>query len=136
TNPSTMVVSFGLVCSSFVSVSRGSTGRSFWLPTGNEKASASVRDGNLLAARTLMAMLLIEALGGVWVLEQPVYKQSFWMSAWGATTPKRTTLWSNSRAIRKFATAARFGRVKNAPKLTHRYYRNGVCKFQGNEKLK
>ena len=30
-----------------------------------------------------------------------VFKQSFWMSAWGSRTPKRTTLWSNSRAIRR-----------------------------------
>ena len=58
------------------------------------------------------------------------------MSAWGARTPKRTTLWSNSRAIRKFATPGRSGRVKNAPKLTRRYRKNGVWKFQGNEKLK
>ena len=45
-----LVVTFGLVCSSFVSISRGSTGRSFWLPCGNLEAP-SVQAGNLLASR-------------------------------------------------------------------------------------
>ena len=44
------MVSFGLVCSSFVAVSRGSTGRHYFLPLGNESAP-SVMVGNLLAVR-------------------------------------------------------------------------------------
>ena len=46
------VITFALVCSSFVAVSRGSTHRHYFLPYGNEDAP-SVRLGNLLAARTL-----------------------------------------------------------------------------------
>lgn len=45
------VFSFGLVCSTWVSVSRGSTFRHFFLPLGDQSA-ASVKLGNLLAART------------------------------------------------------------------------------------
>ena len=45
------VVSFGLVCSTFVAVSRGSTCRHYFLPLGNESAP-SVKVGNLLCTRT------------------------------------------------------------------------------------
>ena len=45
-----VVVTFGLVCSSFVSISRGSTHRSYFLPEG-DPSSKSVQRGNLLAAR-------------------------------------------------------------------------------------
>ena len=46
------VACFGLVCSSFVSMSRGSTHRHFFLPMGDLDAP-SVQLGNLLAARTV-----------------------------------------------------------------------------------
>ena len=41
---------FGLVCSSFVSVSRGSTHRHYFLPLG-DPSSKSVELGNLLCSR-------------------------------------------------------------------------------------
>ena len=44
------VVTFGLVCSSFVSVSRGTTRRHYFLPLGDETAP-SVQQGNMLANR-------------------------------------------------------------------------------------
>jgi hypothetical protein len=47
-----LVVAFGLVCSSFVMISRGSTHRHFFLPEGDLTAQ-SVKAGNCLAARTL-----------------------------------------------------------------------------------
>ena len=65
-----------------------------------------------------------------------VFKQSFWMSAWGSKTPKRTTLWSNSKAIRRFSASRKFARVKSAPSLMYRYRKNGQEKYQGNSKLK
>ena len=52
------IVSFGLVCSSFVAVSRGSTYRHFFLPLGNE-AAPSVELGNLLASRTVPCCMYI-----------------------------------------------------------------------------
>ena len=86
-----MVVCFGLVCSTFVSVSRGSTRRHYFLPLGDEDA-LSVQKGNLLAnrsamlecesfytlkqcppglSRTILAMYQIMSRGGVWIFEQP-----------------------------------------------------------------
>lgn len=46
-----LVVTFGLVCSSFVTISRGSTHRHFFLPEGDADGN-SVQVGNCLAART------------------------------------------------------------------------------------
>ena len=43
-------MTFGLVCSSFVSVSRGTTRRHYFLPLGDETAP-SVQQGNMLANR-------------------------------------------------------------------------------------
>ena len=67
-----------------------------------------------------------------------VWRQSFWMRGWGARTPKRTTLWSNSRAIRKFQTASKFSRAaKSARKLADVYYdRAGNKRYKGNRNLK
>ncbi|CAL1139171.1 unnamed protein product [Cladocopium goreaui] len=150
------VYAFGLVCSSFVSVSRGSTFRHYFLPLG-DPSSASAQLGNLLCARMILALILIMSRGGVWLLEQPVsslvfrhprfrellrrttvWRQSFWMRGWGARTPKRTTLWSNSRAIRKFQTASKFSRAaKSARKLADVYYdRAGNKRYKGNRNLK
>ena len=33
-----------------------------------------------------------------------IYKTSFWMAKYGAPSPKRTVLWANSGAVRKFRT--------------------------------
>lgn len=50
-----VVVAFGLVCSTFISISRGSTHRSYFLPEGDLNAPSVVRS-NLLAARTFSSM--------------------------------------------------------------------------------
>ena len=47
-----LVVSIALICSTFVSISRGSTKRDYFLPLGDENAP-SVVISNLLACRTL-----------------------------------------------------------------------------------
>ena len=47
-----LVVSFGLVCSTWVSISRGSTMRHYFLPLGDQQAP-SVILANLLASRTI-----------------------------------------------------------------------------------
>lgn len=46
-----VVVAFGLVCSTFITMSRGSTFRHYFLPEGDPN-SLSVSQSNLLAART------------------------------------------------------------------------------------
>ena len=55
------VVTFGLVCSSFVSVSRGSTKRHYFLPLGDETAP-SVQRGNLLANRIVPGVRILHYL--------------------------------------------------------------------------
>ena len=91
------VFSFAIVCSSFVAVSRGSTHRHYFLPLGDQNAP-SVQLGNILMSRTApvhnrsvylgsaveitnqtlgmlariaLAILLIVARGGTFVIEQP-----------------------------------------------------------------
>ena len=46
-----VVVAFGLVCSTFITISRGSTHRHYFLPLGDQDAK-SVAASNILAART------------------------------------------------------------------------------------
>lgn len=48
--PGEHVVVFAIVCSSFVSISRATTHRSFLCPLGDDRVT-SVRVGNLLASR-------------------------------------------------------------------------------------
>ena len=67
-----------------------------------------------------------------------VWRQSFWMRGWGSKTPKRTSLWSNSFAIRKFQTASKFSRaIKAGRELADVYYdRAGQKRYKGNKRLK
>ena len=48
-----VVVSFGLVCSTFIAMSRGSTYRSYFLPLGDMDGSQSVARSNILASRRI-----------------------------------------------------------------------------------
>ena len=56
-----VVVAFGLVCSTFITISRGSTFRHYFLPEGDPH-SLSVSQSNLLAARTNGLKLWIYSL--------------------------------------------------------------------------
>ena len=77
----------------------------------------------IVCCRCSFFFLLIHALGGVWALEQPrssllmqyglmrdvaariqVYDVAFWMAGFGAKTPKRSMLWSNSIGCMHFQT--------------------------------
>ena len=72
-------------------------------------------------------------------LESQVWRQTFYMSVWGGRTPKRTTLWSNSRAIRKFSTSGKYrrGRSSNRLPLADKYVdRHGKTRYKGNANLK
>jgi len=150
-----VVVAFGLVCSTFITISRGSTFRHYFLPHGDQDAK-SVAASNILAARTFLAMMLVMAKRGVWVLEQPssslayrlrgfqqilrkttVFKQAFWMRGFGAKTPKRTTLWSNSSGIRCFCTSKRSMYKPGVHKLADTYLDSvGRKRFKGNRNLR
>ncbi|CAK9060357.1 Uncharacterized protein SCF082_LOCUS31802 [Durusdinium trenchii] len=64
------VIVIAVVCSSFVSISRGSVGRSYLNPLGFPDCAAT-KIGNLLASRLALLLYLIASRGGVWVVEQP-----------------------------------------------------------------
>ncbi|CAK8988137.1 unnamed protein product [Durusdinium trenchii] len=118
----------GIQCSTWIGTSRGSTGRSKSNPLGVD--SESNRRANLMTARLALLCLLTVALNGTFVIEQPIsslimhhprmqclhasfeiYRCGFWMWWYGARTPKRTVLWSSSRAVGQFWTR-RLQRVK------------------------
>lgn len=60
----------GLKCSTWVSISRPSTGRSFFAPEGNQERKC-VAEGNQMAARCALVCALVFALYGTFVVEQP-----------------------------------------------------------------
>ena len=64
-----------------------------------------------------------------------VFRQSFFMRVFGSSSAKRTTLWSNSRAIRKFSTAGKYHphKGKRRPLANHYVDLNGKRKFQGRQ---
>jgi hypothetical protein len=61
----------GPVCSSFVWVSRASTGRSVWNPLGKPKTSPSVAMGNEMVSRLMLLLLIMKAKGCFTITEQP-----------------------------------------------------------------
>ena len=61
---------WGTVCSSWIYVSMGSTGRSRECPEGDENVR-SVRAGNIMVARMFLVLWLLRAKGVGWILEQP-----------------------------------------------------------------
>ncbi|CAE7466266.1 unnamed protein product [Symbiodinium pilosum] len=119
-SPSGFLHWMGVLCSSWVTTSRGSTGRSMINPAGCQ-GLPSVDASNLMAWRVALLCLATSALGGVWVIEQPgssiliesdpmqmvcgllqVFKCRFWMWHYQSRTAKPTVLWSPSSAIRTF----------------------------------
>ena len=92
--------------------SRGSTGRSALMPSGNQSFE-SVKSGNLIANRTLCLLWVAAALQCWWILEQPknslmqdlpafqafmkhvtTYRHHIRMQDYGAPTEKGTWLYS------------------------------------------
>jgi hypothetical protein len=61
---------WGTVCSSWIFVSKGTTGRSALLPHGNESVQ-SVREGNVQVSRMCLTLWLLAAKSVGWILEQP-----------------------------------------------------------------
>lgn len=60
----------GIKCSTWVSISRATTLRSFFDPEGNRDLECVVQ-ANVMAARTALILLLVATLSGVFVVEQP-----------------------------------------------------------------
>ena len=114
------VVLLAPVCSSWSSMSRASSGRRWWNPDGFTGVTW-VRDANVMVSRVTLLLWLCHALGLTFVLEQPsgsmmaanarfeqlcldqivIYRITFWMAHYGARSPKRTIVWSNSYHIRQ-----------------------------------
>ncbi|CAJ1388328.1 unnamed protein product [Effrenium voratum] len=122
-DPSGFVHWMGVQCSTWVSTSRGSTGRSALVPEGLEDEVQCVKMANQMASRVALLCLATLAFRGTWVTEQPrssllhdhdrmaglkrsteVWRCSFWMWWYGAPTAKRTTLRSSSPSIGLFWT--------------------------------
>jgi len=60
----------GVPCSTWVFMSRGSTGRSAGAPLGRETSPAVVA-ANILASRVVVCILVAVARGAMWCVEQP-----------------------------------------------------------------
>jgi hypothetical protein len=71
------------VCSTWVWISRGSTRRSLSFPEGLVFTSC-VWEANVMACRTLLIVLLLDAKGVMVILEQPVTSilENFWAFMW------------------------------------------------------
>ena len=84
----------------------------------------------------LVELYSIIELQHVWSPTE-IFKQSFWMRGWGGTTPKRTTLWSNSRGVRFFSTNAKHCRRNKKVKLADSYKDSkGRKRYKGNSNMK
>lgn len=151
-------------CSTFVHINSGTSKRSHACPDGDTNMASVVR-GNGLAAHTCLLLLLLSLLHRSFLLEQPgssllmmtkrmqwlievlagfglrVFKQAFWMSAWGHTNPKRTVLWSNNPIIRLFSTDKLAGhklhQLATAKPVVKRYIKkDGTTGYSGSKHLK
>ena len=116
---------FATVCSSWIWLSRSSTGRNKRMPLGTPHLCRSVEDGNTMVARSAVLMMLCAARHGWWALEQPagslmarhpslLYLHSIanmfpwlgWqnvttsMAAFQAECSKPTNLYANNRFIK------------------------------------
>ena len=70
-------------------------------------------------------------------LASQVFRLDLWMGSYGARTPKRTRLWSNSKVISGFFTSEKLKLVKHVHYKTTKRYKDstGQERFQGNKKL-
>eukprot|EP00975_Prorocentrum_lima_P024274 5106971-Prorocentrum_lima.AAC.1 len=59
-----------IVCSTWVRVNRGTSGRSRTIPLGR-KWLPQVARANRMASRTALLLQALEAMGASWLLEQP-----------------------------------------------------------------
>lgn len=109
------------VCSTWVWISRSSTGRNQWNPLGR-RGVRCVEDANEMVAKMTLILWLLQAKNCVWVYEQPsssllwhhprmveyirknlAWKIFTWMGGFNADSPKGTVLWSSSYMVRMLA---------------------------------
>ena len=106
---------WGTVCSSWLWISRGTTGRSGWNPEGDRRSN-STRIGNCMVTRMTLMLFVLVSKKCLWVLEQPSSSlMSFyptmvkfrnqmgwneiqtWMAEFGGECCKPTTLIGNPK---------------------------------------
>ncbi|CAJ1360896.1 unnamed protein product [Effrenium voratum] len=145
------------VCSSFVYMSRGSTGRTRAAPEGRPGKATDF--GNLMAARCVILIWLASCKGVAWVLEQPrgsilehlkvmqglfgklrVYKKHIRMGDFGAASEKGTWLYSSHKFIDDIYKHKPYTvplEKKKAVQLVDHYTdRRGQRRIKGNAQLK
>ncbi|CAK9011436.1 Uncharacterized protein SCF082_LOCUS11092 [Durusdinium trenchii] len=149
----------GLVCSSWVTISKGTHCREPWAPLGMTQHQF-VADGNALTSRACLLILAISAMGGGWLLEQPstscvewhprvrllwrllpeVFSAKWWACMYGAPTAKRHIGWSNCKTIKclDLGRMVRKLHTKKGGLKSTKTYRNkeGKKSFAGNQHLK
>ena len=106
---------WGTVCSSWIWLSRSSTGRAIWQPLG-DCWSDSARAGNIMVSRMTLILYLLVAKQVMWIVEQPSSSLMFlhprlsqfrrwggylevltYMAEYGGSTSKPTTLRGSPR---------------------------------------
>ena len=112
---------WGPPCSSWVYMSRGSTGRRVYNPMGIlliGETTPSVGESNMLVSRLVLLLMLCTALQVIWILEQPssslmflhtrlqelcarlqTFRCQTWMGAFGGPSAKSTDLLSNHTMV-------------------------------------
>lgn len=150
---------FGIKCSSLVAVNSGTSKRSACNSIG--LSCPSVDESNTLLERTICLCMLVTAKQGVWVLEQPgssvlefypawlhflnalyqwygmksVRRVAWWMSRYGAKSPKRQYAWANSPAILRLDVG--WKKMKHTIRTCHQYVnKNGKRCWHGSSQLK
>ncbi|CAK9058804.1 unnamed protein product [Durusdinium trenchii] len=144
------------VCSTWVFMSRGSTGRSKSFPLGNLSAP-SVQAGNCMVSRCAILLLLAAAKGVWFCLEQPrgslleyhpliqcvlklikIYRTHIRMSDFAANSEKGTWLYSNRKEIEDIVDYKPL-RVPKRPRkqlVVHYLDRSGKWRIKGSRCLK
>ncbi|CAJ1447512.1 unnamed protein product [Effrenium voratum] len=148
------------ICSTWVWISRGSTGRSRDRPLGSPERSPAVATANTLVSRLMIILMICSAKGIFWVLEQPqsslmewhpdfqkflklpgmiVHKVSTSMQWFGAPSRKSTLLYSSHKEIEEINSHARKTPSTSAKQveLAVRYRDSkGVLRVKGGPHLK
>ena len=144
------------VCSTWVFMSRSSTGRTSWKPLGN--GSDCVSYANAMVGRMTLLLYVYTALGFFWVVEQPVnslmefhpqlaalfkqfptYKVKVRMGEFGGKSEKPAWLYSNYQFIENIQdhkTKTWTSKSRGTALVDTYIDRNGVKRIVGNKSLK
>jgi hypothetical protein len=154
------VLHFATVCSSWVSINRGTSGRSAWCPLG--RAHPYVLRANTMVSRSAFLMLLGLCLGIDVVLEQPsssimflhpriqqivhlaqsggirtIHQITTFMGAFGAPSPKMTFLLGSPTWLHRLVRTIKRSDFKTAGlDIVSRAVVNGKTTFTGSTGLK